>query len=75
MEPGLPLLCCLTMEYRGIHYTVVQAGAFKWTEHLTTGARTGEARNRSLAIIQALKAIDKQERQTRAAIAKKRGGE
>jgi hypothetical protein len=61
------------MEYRGIHYTVVEAGAaFKWTVHLPTGARFGEAPNRPLATIQAIKAIDKQERQTRAAL-KERG--
>jgi hypothetical protein len=35
-----------------------------------TGARSGEAPNRSLAIIQALKDIDKQKRQTRAALKK-----
>ena len=63
------------MEYRGIRYSIVQAGAaFKWTAHLATGDRIGEAPNRSLAIIQALQAIDKQQRETRAALAKNPGG-
>ena len=61
------------MEYRGIHYTVVEAGAaFKWTVHLPTGARFGEAPNRPLAIIKALKAIDTGVRQIRAALKKER---
>jgi hypothetical protein len=35
--------------------------------HLASGERTGEARNRPLAIIQAIKAIDKDQRQIKAA--------
>jgi hypothetical protein len=67
----MPLLCCPPMEYRGIHYTVVPGGAaFKWTAHLATGNRSGEAPNRPLAIIQALKAIDKDDRQIRADLRK-----
>jgi len=57
------------MEYRGIHFNVVGTlgAAFKWTVHLASGERTGEARNRPLAIIQAIKAIDKDQRQIKAA--------
>jgi len=44
------------------------AAAFKWTAH--TGVRTGEAPNRPLAIIQALKAIDRDAQQLRAALRK-----
>jgi hypothetical protein len=50
---------------------VVQAGAaLKWTAHLATGVRTGEASNGPLAIIRALKAIDRDAQQIRAARSK-----
>jgi hypothetical protein len=60
------------MEHRGITFSVVQTigAAFKWTVNLTTGERAGVARNRPLAIIQAIKAIDKDQRQMRAALRK-----
>lgn len=60
------------MEHKGIQYTVVQTigGAFKWTANLATGERVGEARNRPLAIIQAIKAIDKDQRQIKATLRK-----
>jgi hypothetical protein len=60
------------MEYRGIHYSVVQTGdaAFKWTVSLTTGERVGEARNRQLAIIKAIKVIDEDQRKMRATLRK-----
>jgi len=60
------------MEYKGIPYSVVQTigAAFKWTVKLTTGVLVGVARNRQLAIIQAIKAIDKHQRQIRAALRK-----
>jgi hypothetical protein len=60
------------MEYRGIHHSVVRTlgAAFKWTVRLASGERTGEARNRPLAIIQAIKAMDKDQRQIKAALRK-----
>ena len=59
------------MEYKGIQNSVVQAGAvFKWTAHLATGERVGEAPNRPLAVIKALKVIDEGDRQIRAALRK-----
>jgi len=55
----------------GIYYSVQKLGkAFKWTASPATGVRSGEAPNRALAIIRALKAIDKDERQIRAALRK-----
>jgi len=58
------------MEHKDIPYSVVPTigAAFKWTVNLTTGERAGVARNRPLAIIQAIKAIDKHQRQMRAAL-------
>jgi len=60
------------MEHKGIPYSVVQTigAAFKWTVNLTTGELVGVARNRQLAIIQAIKAIDKDQRQMRAVLRK-----
>jgi hypothetical protein len=60
------------MEHKGIHYSVVQTigGAFKWTASLAT--RVGEARNRQMAILQAIEAIDKDQRQIKAALRKSR---
>jgi hypothetical protein len=66
-------LCYLSiMEHKGIRYSVVQTigGAFKWTAKLATGERVGEARNRQMAILQAIKAIDKDQRQIKAALRK-----
>jgi len=37
---------------------------------LKTGERVGEARNRTLALVEAIKAIDKNERQIRASVRK-----
>jgi hypothetical protein len=60
------------MEHKGIHYSVVQTigGAFKWTASQATGERVGEARNRQMAILQAIEAIDKDQRQIKAALRK-----
>jgi|EndMetStandDraft_8_1072994.scaffolds.fasta_scaffold449283_2 hypothetical protein len=60
------------MEQKGTPYSVVQTigAAFKWTVSLTTGEVVGIARSRPLAIIQAIKAIDKDQRQMRAALRK-----
>jgi hypothetical protein len=57
------------MEHKGIQYRVVQTlgTAFQWTVNLTRGERGGEARNRQLAILGAIKAIDEDQRQIRAA--------
>lgn len=65
----LPLLAYPTMEYKGIHYSVVQTlgAAFKWTVRLANGERIGVARDRTLATLHAIKAIDEDERQIRAA--------
>jgi hypothetical protein len=61
------------MEHKSIQFTVVQTigAAFKWTASLTTGQRVGEARNRRLAILQAIKAIDRNQRQLEAAALRK----
>ena len=66
-------LCYLSiMEHKGVQYSVVPTigGAFKWTANLATGERVGEARNRHLAILQAIKAIDRDQRQRKAALRK-----
>jgi hypothetical protein len=54
------------MEYKGIHYSLEQRGeAFRWKVSLATGERDGEARNRQLAIIKAIKVIDQDQRKMR----------
>jgi hypothetical protein len=60
------------MEHNGIRYSVVQTigGAFKWTANLATGERVGEAGNRQIAILEAIRAIDKDQRQIKAALRK-----
>ena len=58
------------MEHKGTQYSVVQTAApsgWKWTVNTERGTRTGTAGNRTLAILRAIKAIDKEERQIRAA--------
>jgi hypothetical protein len=58
------------MEHKGTQYTVVQTAApsgWKWTVNTERGIRTGTAGNRTLAILRAIKAIDREERQIRAA--------
>jgi hypothetical protein len=70
LDAAVLRLCYLSiMEHKGIRYSVVQTigGAFKWTAELATGERVGEARNRQMAILQAIKAIDKDQRQIKAA--------
>jgi len=59
----------LAMEYKGIRYSVVQTlgKAFKWTVDLATRELSGEARNRNIGILKAIKAIDKDDRRLRAA--------
>jgi hypothetical protein len=57
------------MEYKGIRYSVVQTigKVFKWTVNLTNRELSSEARNRNVGILLAIKAIDKDDRRTRAA--------
>jgi hypothetical protein len=57
------------MEYKGIRYSVVQTidKAFKWTVNLTNRELSGEARTRTVGMLQAIKAIDKDDRRIRAA--------
>ena len=58
------------MEHKGTQYTVVQTAApsgWKWAVNTKRGTRTGTASNRTLAILRAIAAIDKEERQIRAA--------
>jgi hypothetical protein len=52
------------MEHKGTFYTVFESagGAFKWTVSLATGNRVGEAPSRPMAILQAIKAINKDQR-------------
>jgi hypothetical protein len=56
------------MEHKSIPYSVFEGagGVFQWTVNLVTGNRVGQARSRPMAILQAIKAIDKEQRQTRA---------
>jgi hypothetical protein len=60
------------MEYKGIRYSVGETvgAACRWTVSLTTGERVGEARNRQLAIIKAIKVIDEDQRKIRAILRK-----
>ena len=60
------------MQHKGIRYSVVQTigAAFRWTVCLKAGERVGEARNRTLALVEAIKAIEKNERQIRASVRK-----
>jgi hypothetical protein len=57
------------MEHKSIPYSVFEGarGVFQWTVSLVTGNRVGQARSRPMAILQAIKAIDKEQRQTKAA--------
>jgi hypothetical protein len=56
------------MEHKGTRYSVIQSvdpSGWKWVVNTERGTRIGTARNRTLAILQAIKAIDKDERQIR----------
>jgi hypothetical protein len=57
------------MEHKSIPYSVFECagGVFRWTVSLATGNRAGQARSRPMAILQAIKAIDKERRQAKAA--------
>ena len=58
------------MQHKGTQYSVVQSVApsdWKWAVNTERGTRIGTARNHTLAILRAIKAIDKEERQIRAA--------
>jgi hypothetical protein len=57
------------MEYKGIRYSVVQTigKAFRWTVNLADCELTGEVRNRNVGILEAIRAIDKDNRRIRAA--------
>jgi hypothetical protein len=49
------------MEHKGVQYSVVQTpppDGFRWTADFEAGRRGGNARNRTLAILRAIKAID-----------------
>jgi hypothetical protein len=55
------------MESHGIQYSVVQSGGlWRWLVHLRNELKTGYARNRSLAVLAAIKAINKAAQQDRA---------
>ena len=57
------------MEHKGIPYSVgesVDPNSWKWTVDTEHGTKFGTARNRTLAILPAIKAIDKDQRQIRA---------
>jgi len=57
------------MEHKGTQYSVVQTAApsgWKWAVNTKRGTRTGTAPSRTLAILRAIKAIDKEEQQIRA---------
>jgi hypothetical protein len=60
------------MQYKGSRYSLVQTegAAFRWTVYLKTGELVGAARNRTLALVQVIKAIGKKERQIKAAVRK-----
>jgi hypothetical protein len=59
------------MEYKGIHYSVVQTSAAPSNGPCVWQmASGGVARNRTLATLHAIKAIDEDERQIRAAFRK-----
>jgi hypothetical protein len=57
------------MEYKGICFSVAETigKAFRWRVNLTDRALFGEARNRNSGILQAIKAIDKDDRRLRTA--------
>ena len=58
------------MEHKGTQYSVVQTAApsgWKWAVNTERGTRIGTAPSRTLAILRAIKAIDKEKRQIRAA--------
>ena len=55
------------MESKGIQYNVAQSGErWRWMVHLRNELKTGYARNRSLAVLAAIKAINKAAQQHRA---------
>jgi hypothetical protein len=60
------------MQFNGIIYSVAETTgpAFKWTVRFATRELGGVAPNRTLAKLYAVKAIEKDQRQTRAAIRK-----
>ena len=60
------------MQFKGVFYTVAQTtdAAYKWTVRLEGRELNGVARNWTVARLSAIKAIDKDQRQTKAAIGK-----
>jgi len=61
------------MEHKSVPYSVFEGacGVFPWTGSGATGDRVGEAPSRSLAILQAIKTINKDQRLTKAAARRK----
>jgi hypothetical protein len=56
------------MESKGVQYHVKLSGnRWRWMVHLTKGARTGFAANRTLAVLAAIKTINKAAKKQRAA--------
>ena len=61
------------MEHKSVAYSVFEGsgGVFWWTVSLATGDRVGEAPSRAMAILQAIKTINKDQRLTKAAARRK----
>jgi hypothetical protein len=60
------------MQFQGIFYSIAETtgAAFQWTVRLATRELKGLAPNRTLAKLYAIRAIAKDQRQTKAAIRK-----
>jgi hypothetical protein len=57
------------MEHKGIQYSVALIGnRWRWMAHICDGMQTGFAGNRALAILSAIKVINKAAKQQKAAI-------
>jgi len=61
------------MEHKSVPYSVFEGarGVFRWTVSVATGDRVGEAPSRAMAILQAIKTINKDQRLTKAAARRK----
>jgi hypothetical protein len=56
------------MESKGVQYSVALSGnRWRWLAHLKNGLQTGFAANRTLAVLAAIKAINKEAKRQRAA--------
>ena len=61
-ETQLTSLCAAMMEYRDIEYTVVQGirrNLWKWSASVANVVITGQSYNKSEAVVEAEKAIDR----------------